>query len=291
MPDYHLYDNWVEAQKQKERELAIKKGKKPNEKNIDNKYSEYTDYSIGFLTRGCFRKCKFCVNQKYDKVEIHSPLEEFYDPSRKKICLLDDNFFGCPKWSELLDQLIDTGKRFKFKQGLDERMLNAEKCKKLFSVKYDNFITFAFDNIGDYDLIESKLKLIKKYRNSKDITFYVLVGFESTDITDIEGAFKRIHLLMQYQCIPFVMKYRGEHEAPFEKSEYRGMYITLARWCNQASMFKTKSLREYAYTCQKDIKSNNDCSAVRYLKEFESKHPDIAARYFDIKYSDYKEGK
>jgi hypothetical protein len=29
-------------------------------------------------------KCQFCVNQKYDHVFLHSPLEEFYDPARKK---------------------------------------------------------------------------------------------------------------------------------------------------------------------------------------------------------------
>lgn len=40
-------------------------------------FKEYLEYSIGFLTRGCFRKFGFCVNQKYDHVFAHSPLEEF----------------------------------------------------------------------------------------------------------------------------------------------------------------------------------------------------------------------
>ena len=82
MPDYHLYDAWLETQ--------TESGKKPAE------FSYYTDYSIGFLTRGCFRKCDFCVNKNYNKVRRHSPLSEFFDPKRPKICLLDDNFFGCP---------------------------------------------------------------------------------------------------------------------------------------------------------------------------------------------------
>ena len=64
-------------------------------------FKEYTDYSIGFLTRGCFRKCQFCVNQKYNHVFLHSPLKEFLDESRKKICLLDDNFLGCKHWKEI----------------------------------------------------------------------------------------------------------------------------------------------------------------------------------------------
>lgn len=59
-----------------------------------SEFKFYLDYSIGYLTRGCFRQCPFCVNRNYKRVQVHSPLMEFYDASRKKICLLDDNFLG-----------------------------------------------------------------------------------------------------------------------------------------------------------------------------------------------------
>ena len=84
MPDYHLYDKWVEER------LA------DGGKRIDFKY--YLDYSIGYVTRGCFRGCIFCGNRNCKKVTPHSPVEEFFDPSMKKICLLDDNFLGCKHW-------------------------------------------------------------------------------------------------------------------------------------------------------------------------------------------------
>lgn len=48
-PDYHLYDQMV-----KEHSEGEKKKKE---------FQFYTEYSIGFLTRGCFRKCSFCVNK------------------------------------------------------------------------------------------------------------------------------------------------------------------------------------------------------------------------------------
>lgn len=41
MPDYHLYDNWVKIQ--------IENGVKPKD------LSYYTDYSIGYVSRGCIR--------------------------------------------------------------------------------------------------------------------------------------------------------------------------------------------------------------------------------------------
>ena len=98
MPDYHLYDDWVNEQL----ENGVSK--------TNLKY--YTDYSIGFTTRGCFRQCEFCVNKNYKKVECHSPLSEFVDPTRKKICLLDDNILGSPCWKEIFTELQATKNRF-----------------------------------------------------------------------------------------------------------------------------------------------------------------------------------
>lgn len=137
MPDYHLYDEWIASEVEKSKAEHKKKGKHFNLSSFMVQFKEYTDYSIGFMTRGCFRKCPFCVNQKYDHVFLHSPLEEFYDPDRKKICLLDDNFLGCPAWKDILNELISLKRPFKFKQGMDERLLTDERCELLFSANYD----------------------------------------------------------------------------------------------------------------------------------------------------------
>ena len=283
MPDYHLYDAWIDRQVELEREKKARLGKLFDESSFRRRYREYTDYSIGFLTRGCFRKCGFCVNKKYDHVFEHSALAEFYDPSRKSICLLDDNFLGCKNWKLMLEELIATGKRFKFKQGLDERVLTDEKCRILFSSRYDGDFTFAFDNISDYDLIRSKLEMIRRHTDARNIKFYVLVGYDSTDANDIVNAFKRIELLMQYKCMPYIMRYQNQYGAPWQQSEYRGMYIQLARWCNQPTMFRKTSFREFCTYFQDHAKTDRICAAYRAMQDFEAKHPEIAAKYYDMK--------
>ncbi len=285
MPDYHLYDEWIENEVAKAR---VARGESFNERYFRSQFKEYTDYSIGFLTRGCFRKCKFCVNQKYSHVFKHSPLEEFYDETRPKICFLDDNFLGCPKWKEMLQEAIDTGKPFKFKQGLDERILTNEKCEMLFSAKYDGDYTFAFDNVSDYDLIHEQLKRIRKYTRSTSVKFYVLVGFESTDEKDIENAFKRLELLMQYKCLPYIMRYQNKNYSPWKESEYRGMYVALARWGNQPNIFKKMSFRQFCEANQALHKTQNTlCSSMSAMINFESKYPHIASKYFDLRYDDF----
>lgn len=264
MPDYHLYDVWVQEQ--------LEHGGKRSE------YAYYTDYSIGFLTRGCFRKCAFCVNKNYDRVSIHSPLEEFLDESRPKICLLDDNFFGSPCWKDLLLELQRTGKPFQFKQGLDERLLTDEKCGLLFASKYDGDYIFAFDNVADAALIEKKIILARKCTNAV-LKFYCFCGFDRSGKwdadfwrQDIFDLLFRIRLLMQYRCLPYVMRF-----ARYAESPYRGMYVTLARWCNQPGFFKKKSLREFA-----DANGVNS-ACYRYVRDFEAEHPE-AAFYFDMKF-------
>lgn len=277
MPDYHLYDEWVNAQ--------LEAGVKAK----DLQY--YTDYSIGFTTRGCIRKCKFCVNRNYNKCELHSSLSEFIDENRPYICLLDDNIFASPKWRDVFDSLITTGKRFQFKQGCDERLMTDEKCEYLFNkARWIGDIIFAFDNIKDKDLIIDRLQMIRRHTN-KVVKFYVFCSFNHDnpghynedfwhkDITDL---YKRIKILMEYQCLPYIMKYKD-----FEISPYREFYMTVAWWCNQPSFFKKKSIREFAETNQK--RTTKKCAAIRALEKVERDFPDIANRYFDLRFEDYKQ--
>lgn len=288
MPDYSLYDEWIDKEVATAQFNAEQTGEEFQLKHFMRQFKEYTDYSIGFISRGCFRKCQFCVNQKYDHVFLHSPLKEFFQDSRKKICLLDDNFFGCPEWRRLLKELISLKKPFKFKQGLDERLLNKEKCKMLFSANYDGDYTFAFDNISDYKYIHNKLKMIRKYTNSTNIKFYVLVGFESTDAQDIENAFKRLELLMRYKCLAYIMRYQDKNHSPWKESKYRTMYISLARWCNQPSIYKKMSFRQFCKANQALHKTEGTlCSAMKAMVEFEEEYPHLANKYFDIRYEDY----
>lgn len=258
MPDYHLYDTFVS-------------------KHIDggdkrSKWKDYLDFSIGFTTRGCFRHCKFCVNQHSNGVQFHAHVNEFLDSTRKYIHLWDDNILGYPKWREVFEELADTGKAFRYRQGMDIRLLTDEKAKVLSKAKYHNDYTFAFDHPEESEIIIRGLKTWYRW-NNRIPQIYVLCGFDNQDEQDIEATFFRISILMKYRGLPYIMRHKY-----YQQSKYRGMYINLARWCNQPSFFKKKSFREF---CE----ANGENSACyRYMKEFEHDHPDIATKYFDMKW-------
>ena len=269
MPDYGLYRDWVSSQ--------MENGKTRRE------FAYYLDYSIGFLSRGCFRKCAFCVNRNYDHAFAHSPLTEFLDASRPKICLLDDNFFACSQWKALLEELRGTKKPFQFKQGLDERLLTDEKCALLFSSRYDGDTIFAFDDLADADIIEKKLKLIRKY-TSRVPKFYCFTGYDRNDKwddafwkRDIGELFARIEILMRYRCLPYVMRF-----ARYQESPYRSLYINITRWCNQPAMFKKTTLREFGRM------NGEKSSCMKSILDFERENPEMA-HYLDMRFEDKAE--
>ena len=69
------------------------------------------------------------------------------------------------------------------------------------------------------------------------------------------------------------------------------MYVSLARWCNQPSIFKKMSFRQFCEANQALHKTEGTyCSAMQAMVEFEEKFPDIAAKYFDLRYADGKGG-
>lgn len=69
-------------------------------------YSLYPDcnFSLVFLSRGCVRRCKFClVNRK--EGYIYSVASVELNPNGKYIDVLDNNFFASPDWKEHLEWL------------------------------------------------------------------------------------------------------------------------------------------------------------------------------------------
>lgn len=283
-PDYSLYSAFVQHQ--------VEQGKK------SGYFKDYTDFSIGFTTRGCFRKCPFCVNKHYSHVEAWSPVEEFVDPTRPYIYLWDDNFLGlgietrrederlgkAQPWERILDSLDATGKPFQFRQGLDMRLMTDRIAERFSRCRYHGDYIFAFDHIQDSKIIAKNIDIWRKY-NHKLTKLYVLCGFDSIDEVDIGNTLERIRILMEHGAIPYIMRYEN-----YVNSRYRGLYVQLARWCNQPQFFKKKSFREYCEACQDYYIAHSEhrkrelCAPLAEMRLFESEHPAIAKKYFDIRF-------
>ena len=109
--------------------------------------------------------------------------------------------------------------------------------------------------------------------------FYCFCGFDRSDRwdadfwrQDILDLLYRIEFLMRNRCLPYVMRF-----ARYTESPYRGVYVSIARWCNQPGFFKKKSLREFA------IANGEKSACYRYLMDFERQFPEVG-KYYDMRF-------
>lgn len=276
MPDYTLYNRYIDRQ--------VERGYRRE------RYKDYLYYSIGFLTRKCYRHCPFCVNKLEKGVIKYSDLECFYDKSRPYVYFWDDNFLASDYkiWKPILQSLIDKKIKFQFRQGLDERQFaedehGEEMAQMLSQCRYHGDFIFAFDNWKDRDIIEKSLKIWKKYNSKKTTKFYLFCGFKQQPnakekfYKDISELFMRIKVLMQYGCLGYVMRHADYHNSPLPN-----FYVQVARWCNQPQFYKKMSFWEYSYRNQSYWEEQTGIAGDRpRQKTFAEFQEDVANGYYN----------
>lgn len=135
-----------------------------NSKKMDYSLYPSCNYSLVFLSRGCIRKCKFClVSKKEGYIQSVEPVE--LNPNGQWIDVLDNNFFANPNWKSALEWLKDKKQPLNFK-GIDLRILTAEQMDALNTVKIKSSIYIAWDNPKDNlePYLEELVKHIKPYK-------------------------------------------------------------------------------------------------------------------------------
>lgn len=174
-------------------------------------YSLYPsiNYSLGFTTRGCIRKCPFCVvPTKEGKIHKWQHIREFYNPKFKDVYLLDNNMYAIKDWFfDNTDFIIDNSLRMCVPQGFDIRILDDEIAERLSKIKFCNRrINFAFDNLCDEKAVLNGIEMLEQAGiNTRELVqFFVLTGFNTTFEQDLY----RVNLLRSKGVGAFVMQYK-----------------------------------------------------------------------------------
>jgi hypothetical protein len=193
-------------------------------------YSIYPqcDYSIVWFSRGCIRKCPFCVVWKKEgKISPVDPKR--LNPNGGHIKIQDNNFFANPEWRTATRFLFDSGQKVNFSSGIDVRILTKEQCGVINSLKHEGQIHIAWDNPKD-DLFK-KLEIMTRHIKPYKIMCYVLIGYWSTPKEDL----MRVEILNLLGVDPFVMPY--DKKDPYQKR--------FARWVNRKAIFKSVEWKDY----------------------------------------------
>lgn len=188
--------------------------------------------NIGFTTRGCIRKCPFCiVPQKEGKIKIVGNIYDFWDRESKELIILDNNILAIPDHFKMIcDQIKNENLMVDFNQGLDHRLLNDEIAKRLKSLRYKEY-RFAFDNINYESSVRKAIDTLHRHE-IKWSMWYVLVGFNTTYNEDLS----RLLMLKSHDQRVFVQRYNNITNL---------FYTELAGWANQHQLFHKYTFEEF----------------------------------------------
>ena len=196
---------------------------------LDPDYSIYPDcdYSMQFFSRGCVRRCPFCVvREKEGNIRQVEPMA--LNPNGTRIEVLDNNFFANPEWRKSVDKIFEWGQKINL-HGVDVRMLTEEQARVLNTLPHYKQIHIAWDN-PQTDIAKHIRRMIKHVPAYK-VMCYVLIGFWSTPEEDL----CRVEKLRELGVDPFVMAYdrSDQYQRDFQ------------RWCNHKAIFKSVKWQDY----------------------------------------------
>ena len=202
---------------------------------IDDIFPDYSiypnvDYAIGFLTRGCIRKCPWCVVPKKEgKIRPYRTWKEIKRPDSRDIVFMDNNVLACPHGIEQMKDMIGKDVRIDFNQGIDARLITPEIADILSRLKWIRQIRMSCDTDQMLDVCLTAINRLKDCGVKPYRVFVYLL------VQDIESAERRAIALRDVGADAFAQPYRDfttNTEPSIELKKF-------ARWVNHKAIFKT----------------------------------------------------
>ncbi len=166
--------------------VVVHQGLIPDAENFSPNYDllgKVPEYSISHTSRGCIRKCKFCMVPKLEPVfgERGGWVDDIH-PGAKKVLFFDNNWLA-KDFSDLqsdilkLKHLVGEGRinSIDFNQGLDARLVTEEIADLLQGIPIEP-VRFAFDGMHEDGHYQKAIRLMAK-RGFRDFMSYVLYNF------------------------------------------------------------------------------------------------------------------
>jgi hypothetical protein len=198
------------------------------------------DASIGFSSRGCFRKCGFCiVDEKEGAFRRAQHPKEWYNPAFKKITFFDNNILTDKDWfMEVTEWCMAQKLEVQFNQGLDIRLMDIDIAKRLLEMPKHGMLNFAWDDLKYGKAVRKGIDMLKQVGFTKgklraQVQFYVYVH----DDKAYESGVYRCREIKNMGCNSYVM-FNIDNE-----NTYR--IINLKRWSKGKMAYWSFDVADY----------------------------------------------
>ena len=214
---------------------------------IDNK----TAY--GFLTRGCIRKCPWCVvPRKEGSIHPYQDVDEIAVDGRTNLVLMDNNILAAGDYGLYqLEKIAERGYRVDFNQAMDARLVTDEIAKILSRIRWiDGRVRFACDTKCQIMDCERVISLLEKYGFRGEFYMYTIL------IGEIEECYERTHYWWERNKLVRNEKKNGVSAITIAAQPYLDFSTThqeipqwqkdMAQWANKRSVFNSCDFKDFS---------------------------------------------
>lgn len=190
-------------------------------------------YSMGFLTRGCIRKCSFCfVPQKEGNIRPHADITEFL--SHRDVVLLDNNVLSHPHGLSQIEKMASLNLRVDFNQGLDARLIDDSIARLLGRLSWLVPVRLACDSMAMIEPIRKAVELLRWHNVTPSKYFCYCI------VNDVNEALERVRFLKGLNIKPFCQPFiDSTGKEPTQEQR------NFCRWVNHKAIFYSVTWEEY----------------------------------------------
>ncbi len=227
---------------------------------IDRLQPDYTIYpawdrhtAIGFLTRGCPNKCKWCVvPAKEGGIKPYMDIQDICIEGRNKAVLMDNNILASDYGLDQIQKIAELGIKVDFNQALDARLVTPEIAQLLAKVKWIKRIRFGCDTPKQIQECERAIELIDSYGYKGEYFFYCIL------LEDFNESFNRVNHWKQKangRYLPYAQPYRDFNN---QRQHIPQWQLDLARWTDRKALFRKIEFLDFSprkgFTCNEYFK-------------------------------------
>lgn len=169
---------------------------------MDSMFPDYSiypacDYAVGYLTRGCPNKCRWCaVPKKEGNIRAYRDWQEVVRLDSKKLVLMDNNILAIDHGIKQLESMIGSGYKIDLNQGMDARLVTPEIADILSKLEWTRFIRFSCDQKSQIEPIRKVCNMLQERgKRPYNVFIYLLVT------SDLDDAACRVEAIKSFPGI------------------------------------------------------------------------------------------